>query len=64
MPAQGDLYARALVLEDGRPQLAIVTGALGGLNMSDVDILIDAISKASRIPDKISSSTQATRTTR
>ena len=48
--AYDDLYVRALVLADGRQQLAIITTDFLIFHKPYMDVLLDAINKATRIP--------------
>ena len=45
-----DLYARALVLADDRNRLAIVTADIGTFDYAYIEVLLEAINKATGIP--------------
>ncbi len=50
IPVYGDLYARVLVLEDGRQSLAIVTLDMTSISYERTDVLLGSIHKATGIP--------------
>ena len=49
IPVYGDLYARVLVLEDGRQSLAIVTLDMTSISYERTDVLLGSIHKATGI---------------
>ena len=50
IPVYGDLYARALVLEDGRQSLAIVTLDMTSISYDRTETLLESINRATGIP--------------
>ena len=49
IPIYGDLYARALVLEDGRQSLAIVTLDMTSISYERTEVLLESINQATGI---------------